>query len=111
MLFPARPISPSFDRDIVLAKPLLPSRQLVRGNCKRRVNRPASVMRRYGAARKMDRLQRRATTKQQKNVAAAHIEREKPRIARQRLKTEHIRVECARAVEIIDVKCCFDDTG
>lgn len=67
-------------------------------------------MGRYGAAGEMNHFQRRATTKQQKNVAAAHIKREKPRVARQRLKTEHIRVEHARAVEIIDVKCCFDDT-
>jgi hypothetical protein len=104
-----RPIGATFKRDAVLAQPLFPLGQRVASNGEGEMQRTVTVVRRNGASRHSNRLQRRAAAKQQQDALAAYSIGAKTRVMRQDGQLEHLLIEPRCPVQIIDIKAGFEN--
>src|SRR5579871_2357200 len=104
----SRPFGAPLDRNAVLRKPRLPVRELHRRHREGDVQRTVPVVRWDRAARQANRLERRATTKQQEDALAPDIVGAKPRVTRHPREAQNLLVEIAGTAEIVDVKTRLD---
>src|SRR5580693_8616251 len=106
-----RPVRAAFDRHTRVAQPRLPPLAILCCDRESHVDRPVSVMRRYGAAGKMNRVERMAAQKQQQDAAMPDVVSAKPLVAIDAVEPEHQFVERTGALERVDVKRRLQDAN